>query len=141
MLMGYVKNNATIIGVVFFLCACQGIDKKRNNTDVFIPKDVPQGYYEKYKNNKLEMKKRWELVQDNLRFVKVGMKREEVVKFLGEPDNDAFIPANVMQFSVDSNVVEDDEHVSSVHIILDVDQKVIEIQNNKYVYGPPSNCE
>ncbi|WP_027359663.1 hypothetical protein [Desulforegula conservatrix] len=141
MSMGYVKNVSIIAGVVFFLCACQSIDKKRNNTDVFIPKDAPPGYYEMYKNKKSEMKKRWEFVQDNLRFVNVGMKREEVVKFLGEPDNDAFIPANVMQFSVDSGVVEDDAHVSSVHIILDEGQKVIDIQNNNYIYGPPSNCE
>lgn len=101
---------------------------------------MKQDLVEITKEGNCSSKGRWERIQKNLKYIKIGMKKLEVIKLLGYPDGIEFSPASAMQFSIDGGVYNSQQRTESIHIILNKKQKVIEVQRNFFVYGPQPIC-
>ncbi len=86
-------------------------------------------------------KERWEHIQKNLSNIKAGMKRQDVIDFIGYPDWIEFTPENVMQYSVTYFDAEKEEPSASIHIILNDNKRVVEIRSDNTFYGPLPDCE
>ena len=106
--------------------------------DITIVQDVA----ETDKEGDTSSNERWEHIQKQLRYVKIGMKKTEVIELLGYPDGIEYTPSNIMQYSADDNIL-GNRHLSvpiHINIVLDDDNKVIEIRKNAFLYGPQPDC-
>ena len=102
------------------------------------PKEIqPNTIMDGIKEGNIYSIQRWRRIQGNLKDIRIGMKRHEVIKIIGNPDGIAFSPENVMQYSVAHGVVDGDCLTTPIHIILDENQSVIEVKRVASILGPP----
>lgn len=122
-----------IIAIVFY-CFDFNISNQIHNID----NDIAKQYQIKgsMEGNALS-KDRWNYIQKHIKYIKVGMKKLEIIELLGYPNAIEFSPPDIMEYSYYDPVYDEVQRFPAIHIFLDSNQKVIEIKKDNFVYGPP----
>ncbi|MBI5843116.1 MAG: hypothetical protein HZB23_00430 [Deltaproteobacteria bacterium] len=132
----------SIFAVIVSVAYCDEYSNKTRQDDKKFGLTIEQDVVETDKEGDTSSNERWEHIQNQLRYVKIGMKKTEVIELLGYPDGIEYTPSNIMQYSADDNIL-GNRHLSvpmHINIVLDDDNKVIEIRKNAFLYGPQPDC-
>jgi hypothetical protein len=81
-------------------------------------------------------RERWVNIKKNINGIKRGMAKRDIIEILGFPDGLKWTPSNIIQYSVAYGVMGDGKSNESIHIVLELN-KVVEIREGAFVYGPP----
>ncbi|MGA1826402.1 MAG: hypothetical protein ACMUIP_17240 [bacterium] len=136
------KNNIFFIILIYMILfnACEQIKAEVEQKDkggTVTTNIKEQDSYKNIQEGDIFSKERWERIQKNLIYIKIGMKKYKVIEIIGFPDGIEYTPPNIMQYSVAYGIIGEKRPSASIHIILDENQKVAEMKSNAFIYGPP----
>jgi hypothetical protein len=119
-----------ILTILIFGCQQESneMQKEQNDKKTIVNEESLEG--------DIFSKDRWKNIKSNISNIKIGMKKQQIIKILGNPDGVNFTPKNVMQYSTAYGVVDKDIPSESIHILLDDNNQVIEVRQNAFIYGP-----